>query len=628
MTIKLPSRLQKPFLWTAFGLLLATLTWAFAQSATPPTNLAADLPPGALMTLEAPDFATLLRTWNQSPEQRTWLTSANYSAFSNSHLFSRLADAQSGFANAAKVDLDGGFLQQIAGRESIFAWYNIGNLEFLYITHLPHDQATRLSLLQQRAHFARRESAGTAFYVRTASGPAPDEATDSTDTTDTTSADASADSTDTDSTVLDQPRTVAFALRGDWLLLATREDLLANALQLMATQSSHPTAADSEATEGWFAAADAAGPTTHGDLHMLLDLQSLTQTPQFRSYWIQRNITDTRQYRAAVVDLYREPTRFREERTLLPLNPPETPGDPAAQPDLATLEGLVPDQAGTYRILAQPSTDSTLATLEQKLFPTSNAASTNLTQAPPDTTALLTAGSATDLDLRIDTPPAIPGASSNPEQSLAPLRHLLDAAQLQSTLTVQRTAATSATQPFVHTHTALVLKANTAWNLQAVTTALTTALSPRFTTGTLGLNWQPAPDHSVRLTGPHPMALYIDGPLAILSNDPTLFTEILTREHQTASTSSQPAQLIAAVRPSHERTNFQHLTQQLAQSDTAAPTAADTSAPAPDSTPVRLFADNLPSLAETFSALAAERLVQSQAGPNLHQTVTYTWSKP
>ena len=52
-------------------------------------------------------------------------------------------------------------------------------------------------------------------------------------------------------------------------------------------------------------AATPSGPTQNDDPHMLLDVQPLPKTPQFRSYWIQRNVTATRQYRAAVVDLYR-----------------------------------------------------------------------------------------------------------------------------------------------------------------------------------------------------------------------------------------------------------------------------------------------------------------------------------
>lgn len=642
-------RRRRPLLWTALGLLLATLAWAVVPSPAPARPLAADLPPGALMTLESPDFASLLRTWNQSAEQRAWLSSANYSAFTNSHLFSRLADAQSGFANAARVGLDGSFIQQVAGRESIFAWYNIGNLEFLYITHLPHDQAAQLSLLQQRTRFSRRESAGTPFYIRTATGPAPDDSAN-TDTTDsaTSSDTAAANSADTatDTTASDtpaQPRTVAFALRGDWLLLATREDLLAHALQLMASQDAKAAPADSEATEGWFAAADAAGPATHGDLHMLLDLQSLTRTPQFRTYWIQRNVTDTRQYRAAVVDLYRDRTQFREERTLLPLNPAATtdavpdpaagPG-PATPPDLTALEALVPDHVGTYSARAQPSANLTVATLEQKLFPTTPAPATTPDQAPAEAAALTPTGSSGDLDLRIDAP--APAVQASPGQSLTALQGLLDAARLQASLTLERSSPTSPTDPFVHLHTAVVLRAASPWNAQSFLAALNTALAPRFTTGALGLTWQPAQSPGgafQQLTGPHPLALYTSGPLAILTNDPALLADILARQAHPltgtqAASASPPAQLIAAVHLAQERPNFRHLTRQLAQSDST-PTPADaTPAAAPDATPVRLFADNLPSLADTFAALATERLLQTQTGPNLHQTVTYTWSQP
>src|SRR5947208_13045106 len=48
------------------------------------------VPQGALLYIEAKDFAGLLRDWNNSPEKRQWLESDNHSVFSQSLLFLRL----------------------------------------------------------------------------------------------------------------------------------------------------------------------------------------------------------------------------------------------------------------------------------------------------------------------------------------------------------------------------------------------------------------------------------------------------------------------------------------------------------------------------------------------------------
>jgi hypothetical protein len=118
--------------------LAATVVYAAFQIASPEPqpSLATYAPPGALMALESSDFAALLHSWNSSAEQRRWLTGDDYAAFSRSRLFGRLNKAQSEFATAAGLTPDSRFLEQIAGSDGLFAWYNIGNLEFVYMTRL------------------------------------------------------------------------------------------------------------------------------------------------------------------------------------------------------------------------------------------------------------------------------------------------------------------------------------------------------------------------------------------------------------------------------------------------------------------------------------------------------------
>ena len=595
----MPLRPRSLPLWAASTFALAILVWAAVPAQKTSMNLAADLPPGALMTLESSDFNTLLNSWTQSPEQKAWLNSASYSAFANSRLFSRLADAQSGFASAAKTAVDGSFLHEVAGKESIFAWYDIGNLEFLYITHLPHDEIGKIALLQQRSSFARRESAGTPFYLRT----------------DTASAEATVTDNEAPAQVgdLDQPRTVAFAVRGDWLLFATREDLIANALQLMAAQDTGNAAADSQANAGWFSAAAAVAPEQHGDLHMLLDLQSLTKTPQFRTYWIQRNVTDTRQYRAAVVDLYREPGRFREERVLLPMGQPASPDEA----DLGALQALVPEHVGVYRATAQPTPDLTLGTLEQKLLNSTPVPIRDSNQAPAPEQDVPLSGSAHDFDTRIDAPPPV---LETPDEALAPLRHVLDSAGVQSMLTLDRSEPLAPDTPFVFLHSAVVLRAASSWSADTLSQALSTELGARLTTSSLGLTWQhvSSPNGNyLRLGGAQPLALLVDGQLAILSNDPGMFDDISARRSHPATAAS--ALLIAGMNPGGERTNFRRLTAQLAQSS-APPQGVQ-----PNNS-VQLFRDNLPSLAESFSSLTSERIVVRRDGPLVRQSVMYQWA--
>ena len=99
-------------------------------------------------------------------------------------------------------------------------------------------------------------------------------------------------------------REVAFAIAGDYLLLATREDLMAGALQLMSGKPDRTV----ESEQWWAQSTAVAGQT--GDLRLALDLEKLVPNGSFRTYWVQQNITDLAQYSAAVPDLFRSSHQY------------------------------------------------------------------------------------------------------------------------------------------------------------------------------------------------------------------------------------------------------------------------------------------------------------------------------
>ena len=290
---------------------LVTLTAAVfgAHQLLPPREpgLAGMMPDGALLYIESPDFQSLLSDWANSSEKQVWLKSDNYAVFSQSRLFGRLSQAQSEFAAAAGLPPDMQLLTQVAGKQSALAWYDIGNLEFLYITRLPSANFSQSTLWQARSKFQQRQSSKIDFYVR--NDP-------------------------------QSRRTVCFAAVNDWVILGTREDLVANALALMSGTQAH-TLRD----EPWYADSLAAAKAP-GDLRMVLNLEKIVPSPYFRSYWIQRNITEMKQYRAAISDLYRTKQTYREERVLLRAgNVNET----TVSGDISSLAAAVPSNTGFYK---------------------------------------------------------------------------------------------------------------------------------------------------------------------------------------------------------------------------------------------------------------------------------------
>jgi len=567
-------------------ILTAGALYAAFQTTTPtPTPLSAFVPQGSLLSIESPNFAALLTSWNNSAEQRTWLTSDNYAAFSRSRLFSRLSDAQDQFATSAGLPPDMEFLQQIAGKQSIFAWYDIGNLQFLYITRMSSAAAQQTQLLQLRSKFQLRKAGDDTFYLRTQGEP---------------------------------ERTVAFATHGNYLLLATREDLLANALLLM----QHPTDASLH-TEPWYTTSTAAATpsATPPNLRMTLNLTRILPTPYFRSYWVQQNITELKQFTAAISDLYLTPQNssdktFREERTLIPAAPDTT----LPTTDLAPILQLLPANSGVYRATAQPTTATILAILEDKLLSRTPSNYRDQHIAPVADLSTPNPGSATDLDTRIDT---LPVPSQPLAAALTPLRTLLDAAPPTAMLVyASTTGATSPDPLFLPVHNAVVLSSTTPWNPEAIKSALTTALSPHLTVGATGITWQTSPQNPAvyQLTGLQPLAFTIQGNHCILATDPETLTQFL---HPT-STTPKPitASTIAGFHHTTERTNLTHLTRIL--DHTASTTPADDSSPA-------FFSRNLVSLSDTFQALDSETFTEAptpatpQQPATIHQTVLYQW---
>jgi hypothetical protein len=303
--------MKRFFIFSGIALTCSAILWATYLAAAPaPPPISKYVPAGPLVYLEAKDFSTLLGDWNSSPHKKQWLTSDNYEVFSRSRLFLRLKGASDQFAAAAGLPPDMNFLSQVAGGRSIFALYDIGNLQFLYITYLPSAKSMQTTLWQARSKFEPRSAGGVNFYLRR----------------------------DPES-----QRAVAFAVSGDYLILSTREDLMAGALQLMSGKQDRTV----EAEQWWTQSTAAAGQTA--DLRMVLNLAELVPNGYFRTYWVQQNITDLKQYSASVSDLFRSGKQYREERVLIRKEEPKQTPSPEGSAAAAEVVRLLPGRCSPRR---------------------------------------------------------------------------------------------------------------------------------------------------------------------------------------------------------------------------------------------------------------------------------------
>jgi hypothetical protein len=562
------------------GIVSLGAAWAAYQVASPVVPAAASLsryvPSGALLYLQAKDCSSLLADWNASPQKRQWLLSSNDEVFSRSRLFLRLNEASGQFAAAAGLPPDMNFLGEMAGSQSALALYDIGKLQFLYITRRASASSMQSALWQTRSKFEVRNAGGATFYVRRD---------------------------------LKSERVVAFAVNGDFLLLATREDLIANALQLM--QGSQDQTVETE--PWWSGAVAAAGP--EGDLRMVLNLEKIVPSPYFRSYWIQQNITDLRQYRAAVSDLFRSGREYREERVLLKM-PASGGGIPGAADGaaVADLVRLVPSEAGVYEVQASPTVDTSYHLIETKILsPHAGPAAAGQTAPQVHVTSGDT-GNNSDMETRIDQAPVEKKSSAD---AAAPLKVLLEKAPVRAILQVQSTE-TDKDGVFVRMHSGFALLGDSDWSEAQVHAALVNSIGPAMTAGGLGVNWRARPGYQ-ELDGLWDLAVAVRGKYLLISDDPALLSSMLANVNQRIV--SQPAVFVAGFSHARERLNFERMAVVLDRPNAGPGNFSNTGR-----TP-QFFSDNISSLSSILAGVSSEKIVVRDAGDKITQTVTYTWTQ-
>ena len=397
-------------------------------------------------------------------------------------------------------------------------------------------------------------------------------------------------------------------MHGDYLLLATREDLLAGALQLM-QQPADATLVH----EHWYAEAVSAADEKPGDLRMTLNLAKIVRTPYFRSYWVQQNITDLKQYSTALSDLYRTPDNFREERVLIAANP----GKEVASVDLAPVLGYLPEHSGVYSAQAQPTTTAVLDQFEDKLLSRTISDYRDAHIAPVADLSTPDAGNTTNLDERIDeTSVAVQPRSA----SLSQLHDLIDSAHPEAMLAYSATDAQQSVGVFAPIHTAVVLASSAGWSEAAWQQSLSAALAPRLTVGKTGLIWQ---EHHrdttnwVTLAGMHGLAMAIQGNVCVVASDEATLLRFLEAS-QHAAKEPKMAATIAGFDHRFEREGFARLTGLL--------DGAGGSTQSGDTPP--FFSKNMASLSTTFQDLDAETFTQAAATNGAtRQTVVYQWHR-
>ena len=558
---------MKKAMLVAAAVAIASISyWALAQPAAVP--LAATFPAGASLYLEAKDFSALLADWNGSSEKRAWLASSNYDAFSRSRLLLKLTQAQTEFQAAAGLPPDYALLSSVAGGNSALAIYNIGDLEFLYMTRLPSASALNTALWKARGTYQTRHAGGADYYVKV---------------------DASSH------------RTAAFAYTGGNLLLATSESLMAGALELAARQSG-----PSLASESWFAEATRAAAPGSNDVRMVYNLQRLLASPQFRSYWVQRNASSLREFTAGLADLERTSGNIEERRILLRATPAEPVDDKFSGQALA----MVPDDAGFYRVQAQPARAFVEGWIEEKLFHAAAIAPPSSRRAP---VVMIEgdAGSEQDLETRIDEAPLRDDRNT---EAFDAWREAASGVTVQAALEVGSTRL-NADQVFVGSDAAIVLIAQNAWNASAMETAVGAAAGLLWSDAGLGAGWRTGANGVRELDGLGRIAMAVDGRYLVLGDSPELVNAVFTRRNRAPAAGAVYA---AGWRHARELPDFERMARLIDFPQIPPPQAGQDAAREP-----MFFSENLASLGRVLRRVQSAAITVRDAGTMLRESVDY-----
>lgn len=532
------------------------------------------VPEGALLYVQARNFSGLLKTWNDSPEKGEWLESDSHSAFSQSRLFLQLKQHFRHFSEAAGAPADTDFVTAAAGDESALALYDIGKVQFVYITHLPSQGFLSSALWQARNQLQSRFAGNVNYFLGN-----------------------------------DQraKQEVAFAVAGDYLVLATREDLMVHTLQLLDKQPER-----SLAQESWYSTAVAAGPQNRGDLHMVLNLKKIAVDPHFRTYWIQQNITEMQGYTAAVSDLYCEGNIYREERVLLKKEHTEAAGKDSDDP-IAGLLRAVPPGIGFYQIQTVDA-ELALEAMAGAILPRPTEQTDSGQQAPYVMLTSGEVGSASDLETRIDVPT---NKAKDAHVVPAELKKQFDEAAPTAFLEAQRTQKNPDGALLSMPHL-LVFAAAKPWAAEALRQALKSAIGSELSASDLGVHWQEAGEAEkyFELDGLHPVYLAVRDKLLYVSNDAGLLTAAL--RSQGSANQASGLTYVAEFNHVQERGNFYELARIIDRSVT--PDKYSNNAPA-------FFSRNMAGLSKILTRLESEKVVEREEGDKVRQTVVYRWAE-
>ncbi|MEW6126578.1 MAG: hypothetical protein AB1757_06020 [Acidobacteriota bacterium] len=218
-------------------------------------RLAAVMPRGAMVYLQARDLSLLMKTWLASPVHNNFYESASFKNFEKSNVALKFQSRKEEFEKALGFSVDEARLANLAGGASAVAIYDIGKLELVFVTEVTREKALLNTLFQNLPQFQERPAKDGSYYVREVT---------------------------TDAGRLTQQ--FCFAHVDGKLIVTTTEGLMIRAL------ANAKAAGEDALLSDVLAITNQARSFNAQDVTLWLDQTKLNRNQLFRSYWIYGNI--------------------------------------------------------------------------------------------------------------------------------------------------------------------------------------------------------------------------------------------------------------------------------------------------------------------------------------------------
>ena len=241
-----------------------------------PVELSKYFPPNPILFLHVDDLRNKLDKFKGSKMLGDYLKTKNYEDFQKSRLFRKLGLRFKDLGELAGVGMNLNTLANLAGRETALALYDIGELQFVYVTVMPKARFIKSNLYKIREKFEQRKLDDKLYFIR--------EREDGT-------------------------LAFAFALVGNKLLIS-------NNLRLFETSLSHlknPSGGLSEQPK--FFTLFIKDFLPH-DITMWLDQSLLNENLYFNNYWIFKNSDELGWIGNVLIDVEIKEDEIRERKIL------------------------------------------------------------------------------------------------------------------------------------------------------------------------------------------------------------------------------------------------------------------------------------------------------------------------